>query len=181
MRSEISHHSGKQVNSIADEVDMMGHQVNLAAGERSDRIFCRHEAGVRMNSIDSNDCSIQIVRCKSDSATALAAIESELKHRQITIFAKFDHHKNAQEVNLSLRKTTVLVFGSPMEGTLLKQKNPLVAFELPLRILVWEAEGGTTCLAMPNMVSLAQQYRLSNLPAVGKMQNLLNELIAVVE
>ncbi|MBB5143854.1 DUF302 domain-containing protein [Desulfovibrio intestinalis] len=126
-------------------------------------------------------CSIQIVRRKSDVVTALAAIESELERRGITIFAKFDHHKNAQEVNLSLRKMTVLVFGSPMEGTLLMQKNPLVAFELPLRILVWEDEGGTTCLAMPNMVSLAQQYRLSNLPAVGKMQNLLNELIAVVE
>ncbi len=37
---------------------------------------------------------------------------------------------------MSLRKTTVLVFGSPMVGTLLMQKNPLVAFELPLRILV---------------------------------------------
>lgn len=82
---------------------------------------------------------------------------------------------------MSLRKTTVLVFGSPMVGTLLMQKNPLIAFELPLRILLWEEEDGTTCLAVPNMVSLAQKYGLSDLPAVGKMQNLLNELIAVAE
>ena len=181
MHSEISRHSGRQVNSIADEVDMMGHQVDCAAGVRSDRIYCRHEAGVRMNSITNNGCSIQIVRRKSDVATVLSAIESELKRREITIFAKFDHHKNAQEVNMSLRKTTVLVFGSPMVGTLLMQKNPLVAFELPLRILVWEDEDGATCLAVPNMLSLAQKYDLSNLPAVGKMQNLLNELIAIVE
>lgn len=68
-----------------------------------------------------------------------------------------------------------------MVGTLLMQKNPLIAFELPLRILVWEDEDGATCLAVPNMVSLAQKYGLSDLPAVGKMQNLLDELITVAK
>ena len=121
-----------------------------------------------------------VYTCKTSVSAALAVIEKELEKRGIPIFARFDHRKNAQEANLELRQTTVLVFGSPAVGTLLMQGNQSIAFELPLRISVWEDENGSTRLAMPDMASLAEEYGLSNLHAVGKIQGILDALAASV-
>jgi len=123
---------------------------------------------------------IRIYERKTDVTEAVAVLEKELEKRAIPIFAKFDHQKNAQGVNLELRQTQVLVFGSPAVGTLLMQENQSIAFELPLRIAVWEDEKGSTCLALPDMASLAEEYGLSGLPVIGKMQTLLDELAASV-
>ena len=123
---------------------------------------------------------MRVYKCKTAVTAVLAVIEKELEKRGIPIFARFDHRKNAQEVNLELRQTVVLVFGSPAVGTLLMQRNQSIAFELPLRIAVWEDENGSTCLAMPDMASLAEEYGLSDLHAVGKMQGVLDALAASV-
>ena len=123
---------------------------------------------------------MSVYTCKTAVTAVLTVIEKELEKRGIPIFARIDHQKNAQEVNLELRQTMVLVFGSPAVGTLLMQGNQSIAFELPIRIAVWEDENGSTCLAMPDMASLAEEYGLSGLQAVGKVQGILNELAASV-
>lgn len=124
--------------------------------------------------------STRIYERQTDVATAVAMLEKELEKRAIPIFAKFDHQKNAQGANLKLRQTQVLVFGAPAVGTLLMQENQSIAFELPLRMAIWEDEKGATCLAMPDMALLAEEYGLSGLPVIGKMQALLDELAASI-
>ncbi len=104
-------------------------------------------------------------------------LEEELKRRQIPLFARFDHAKNAREAGLELRPTTVLVFGSPKVGTGLMQENQMISLELPLRISIWEDEKGRTWLAFPRIACMAAEYGLSGHPAVPKMQVLMEELV----
>lgn len=104
-------------------------------------------------------------------------LEEELKRRQIPLFARFDHAKNAREAGLELRPTTVLVFGSPKVGTGLMQENQMISLELPLRISIWEDEKGSTWLAFPRIARMAEEYGLSGHPAVPKMQALMEELV----
>ena len=107
----------------------------------------------------------------------LRRLEMGLEKRNIPVFAKFDHGKNALEAGLELRPTTVLVFGSPKVGTGLMQADQSISLELPLRISVWEDESGSTWLAAPRMKRAAAEYGLENHPAVAGMQRLVETLI----
>lgn len=107
----------------------------------------------------------------------VSRIESQLKALNIPVFAKFDHSKNAQSVNLQLRPTQVIVFGAPAVGTPLMELNPAIAIELPLRIAVWEDENKKVWMAFPQMKPLAEKYKLQDNPVIGKMQKLLEQLV----
>lgn len=58
-----------------------------------------------------------------------------------TLFAEIDQTAAAAAVGLTLRPTTLLVFGNPKGGTPLMDAFPAFALELPLKMLVWEEEG----------------------------------------
>ncbi len=58
-----------------------------------------------------------------------------------TIFATIDQAAAAARVGLTLRPTTLIIFGNPKGGTPLMEAFPLVALELPLKLLVWEENG----------------------------------------
>lgn len=104
-------------------------------------------------------------------------IQQNLKNNKIPVFAIFDHAKNAEEVNLALRPTKVIVFGSPAVGTKLMQENQSIAGELPLKITVWEDEKGSVWVSFPQMKNMAKKYNLENNPIIGKMQRLLQNLV----
>lgn len=106
-------------------------------------------------------------------------LENALKARNIPVFAKFDHARNAKDAGLALRPTTVLVFGSPLVGTHLMQADQSISLELPLRISVWEDEAGSTWLAFPRMGDIAHEYGLDGNPFVPKMQTLLEQLVRI--
>jgi uncharacterized protein (DUF302 family) len=56
-----------------------------------------------------------------------------------SIFATIDQAAAAQHAGLTLRPTTLIVFGNPKGGTLLMDAFPLAALDLPLKLLVWDA------------------------------------------
>jgi len=61
----------------------------------------------------------------------------------LVVFAQIDHAAAAREVGLEMAPEVVVVFGNARAGTPLMQSDPRVGIELPLRILVWEADGVT--------------------------------------
>ena len=58
-----------------------------------------------------------------------------------TIFASIDQAAAATSVGMTLRPTTLIVFGNPRGGTPLMAAFPLMALHLPLKLLVWEEDG----------------------------------------
>ncbi len=100
-----------------------------------------------------------------------------IKSKNLTIFAEYDHAKNAQDVSLQLPPTTVIVFGSPMVGTKLMQAFPGIGMELPLKILIRQNAQGKVVLSYPNLAQSFAPYGVpSDNPIVGKMQGLLQAL-----
>lgn len=77
-----------------------------------------------------------------------------------TLFATIDQTKAAHSVGLSLRPTTLLVFGNPEGGTAVMEAQPLSALELPLKVLVWEDAHGVS-VAYSRMTPMAQRYSLA--------------------
>jgi uncharacterized protein (DUF302 family) len=82
---------------------------------------------------------------------------------------------------MSLRPTTLIVFGNPKGGTPLMEADPIFGIELPLKLLVWENDG-TVTVAYNRMADIAQRYRIpADDPRIAAMDRTLAALIAVVE
>jgi len=88
----------------------------------------------------------------------LARLESILKERGLTIFARVDHSGEAEKAGLKMRPTQLLIFGSPKAGTPLMVATPSVAIDLPLKALVWEDERGKVWLSYNAPEFLQQRH-----------------------
>jgi uncharacterized protein (DUF302 family) len=76
------------------------------------------------------------------------------------IVAVIDHSAAARQVGLELRSTTVIIFGNPAVGTHVMEVAPLVALELPLKVLVWD-DDGRTLITYADPISVADRYGLA--------------------
>jgi uncharacterized protein (DUF302 family) len=76
-------------------------------------------------------------------------LEDVITAKGLKLFAVFDHSGEAEARGLALRNTKVVVFGSPEAGTPLMQAQPLLALDLPLKVLVWDDEGRTRLAYAP--------------------------------
>ena len=85
-------------------------------------------------------------------------LEAEVKAKGLTVFAHIDHAAGAAAVGLPLRPTDLLIFGNAKGGTPLMQQTQTVGIDLPLKVLVWEDESGTTWLSYNAPDYLAQRH-----------------------
>jgi uncharacterized protein (DUF302 family) len=79
--------------------------------------------------------------------TALARISAALTRAGLTIFAQIDHAAGARDVGLTMPPTTVLVYGNAKGGTPIMLAAPIVALDLPLRVLIREDADGHAIVA----------------------------------
>jgi uncharacterized protein (DUF302 family) len=76
-------------------------------------------------------------------AGTVAKLTGMLGAKGIKVFAVIDQSAEARQVGLSLRETTLVIFGSPAAGTPVMAASPLAALDLPLKVLVWDDDGQT--------------------------------------
>lgn len=104
----------------------------------------------------------------------LTALES----RGVHVFALIDHGAGAKAVGLELPDEEVVIFGDARGGTPLMQRDPRVGYELPLRILVWDA-GGHTAIGYRPPTELGSDYEVADQVAtLGRMTTLLEQIVA---
>jgi uncharacterized protein (DUF302 family) len=110
-------------------------------------------------------------------ADTLGRLEVALAAKQLTLFARIDHAAGAAEVGLSLRPTTVLVFGNARGGTPLMQAQQTIGLDLPLKMLVWEDDAGACRITYLDPAWLARRHGVdSELKPVAAMSALLTDL-----
>ena len=97
-----------------------------------------------------------------------------------TVFISIDQTAAAQSVGLTMRPTTLIVFGNPKGGTPLMEAYPLAALYLPLKLLVWD-EDGAVQVAAADMAALAATAGVpAGEPHVAAMEKALATLIGSV-
>ncbi|CAA6825206.1 MAG: Unknown protein [uncultured Sulfurovum sp.] len=84
------------------------------------------------------------------------------------VFTIIDHKKGADKVKLALSETKVILFGNPKLGTKLMQKDPLVALDLPLKVLVYR-ENNRTKIVYRDPIAWAENFDLKDCKMVDKM------------
>jgi len=89
-------------------------------------------------------------------------LEAAVKARGMTVFARIDHAAGAAEVELPLRPTELLIFGSAKGGTPLMQAIQTIGIDLPLKAMVWQDGADKTWLAYNDPGWLAQRHALGH-------------------
>jgi uncharacterized protein (DUF302 family) len=85
-------------------------------------------------------------------------LESLVKAKGLTIFARIDHARGAATIGKTLRPTEVILFGNPQGGTPFMECAQTVGIDLPLKALVWEDAFGQTWLGYNDPGFLAQRH-----------------------
>ena len=116
-----------------------------------------------MNQVSGLDSSETVVtKTANGSVNEIVTKLCDLvESRGLTFFAVFDHSGEARKAGLELRDTKVVVFGSPTAGTPVMQSEPLIALELPLKILIWDDDGHTR-VSYTAPRALGARYHLSD-------------------
>jgi uncharacterized protein (DUF302 family) len=97
-------------------------------------------------------------------------LETAIKAKGMTVFARIDHAAGAAVVGLTLRPTEVVIFGNARGGTPLMQSVQTLGIDLPLKALVWQDTAGATWLSYNDPAWLAERHGLSGAEApVGAM------------
>jgi uncharacterized protein (DUF302 family) len=104
----------------------------------------------------------------------LQRLESTLKSRGVTIFARIDHSGEAEKVGMKMHPTQLILFGSPKAGTPPMLASPTLAIDLPLKALVWEDAGGKVWLSYNSSEYLKQRHNIpddliKNLAVIGPL------------
>lgn len=89
-------------------------------------------------------------------------LDTAVKAKGMTVFARIDHAAGAMAVGLPLRPTEVLIFGNAKGGTPLMQSVQTIGIDLPLKALVWQDAAGDTWLSYSDPDWLAKRHGLSS-------------------
>ena len=101
-------------------------------------------------------------------------VESKAKSG-LGVFTIIDHKKGANRVDMNLSDTKVILFGNPKLGTKLMQKDPLVALDLPMKVLVF-SEDNVTKIVYRDPKEWSKNFKLENCKMVDKMTKAMDAI-----
>jgi uncharacterized protein (DUF302 family) len=114
-----------------------------------------------------------------DFRATLEKLDQSIASNGMTLLARIDHAEGARLAGLALGPTVVLIFGNAKAGTPLMQASRAIGIDLPLKILVWEDDGGKTKMTYTDVEWLAKRHAVSEalFPIVRKMKHALDEVL----
>jgi uncharacterized protein (DUF302 family) len=90
----------------------------------------------------------------------LQRLRTAIGNRNLTLFAQIDHSDLARGVGLTMQEAHVLIFGNPRGGTPLMIASPLLALDLPLKVLVWQCANAQVWVSTTSVAYLSERYAL---------------------
>jgi uncharacterized protein (DUF302 family) len=94
-------------------------------------------------------------------AATVSRLTGLLGAKGLQVFAVIDQAEQARGAGLTLRDTTLVIFGNPAAGTPVMDAAPLAALDLPLKVLIW-ADGSRTNVTYYATAALAARYELND-------------------
>lgn len=111
----------------------------------------------------TNPPSIEGIITKQSSFSVeetVTRLQEAISSRGLTLFAHINHSEEARRVGLKMQEAQVLIFGNPKGGTPLMIASPLLALDLPLKVLVWQSSDGSVWVSYTSVAYLAARYAI---------------------
>ena len=112
----------------------------------------------------------------TDSAECLT---KSLQEKGFNIFCDIDHQANAKNVDLEMPASRVLIFGNPVAGTKLMQKDIAMSLDLPLRLAIVDNDGETLIIHQTSE-DYCRNYQVENHPVLKKVEELFTTLVSEI-
>ena len=104
----------------------------------------------------------------------LDRLESTVRGKGFTVFARIDHAAGAVKAGQTLRATQVLIFGNPKVGTALMTSSQGAGLDLPIRVAAWQDADGQVWIAYNDPAWLARRHGIGDrAKVIGKMTGAL--------
>ena len=103
-----------------------------------------------------------IVRVKSayPMNETIARLKQDVAAKGIRFFLEVDQRQLAADAGVSVRPSTLLIFGNPPLGTLFVRANPLAGLDWPVRLLVLQDERGDVWAAYTDFAHIARRHQI---------------------
>ena len=88
----------------------------------------------------------------------LRRLRETVREKGLEEFALIDHSGAAARLGLEMQEAKLLVFGSPRAGTPLMVASPLLALDLPLKVLIWRSRDGEILVSYNATSYLARRH-----------------------
>jgi len=112
------------------------------------------------NSVAAETAGLVRVASPHDVTTTADRLERVLGEKGMTVFARIDHAAGAAGAGLSLRPTTLVLFGNPRIGTGLMNCAQTAGIDLPMKALIWQDADGAVWLAYNAAAWLGERHQL---------------------
>ena len=101
-----------------------------------------------------------IVRIKSaySMPETIKRLKKDVADKGIMFFDEIDQSKLAADAGVTLRPSTLLVFGNPPLGTLFLTSNPAAGLDWPVRLLVYQDDKGDVWVLYTDFTWIAHRH-----------------------
>ena len=103
-----------------------------------------------------------IVKFKSayDMPETIKRMKKDIADKGIMFFQAIDQAKLAADAGITLRPSTLLVFGNPPLGTQFLTSNPYSGLDWPVRLLVLQDETGAVWAVYTDFAWIARRHHI---------------------
>jgi uncharacterized protein (DUF302 family) len=118
---------------------------------------------------------MKLIPLKLSVSESAEHLKRSIESKGFTVFCDIDHQANAELVDLDLPASRVLIFGNPVAGTKLMQKDISMSFDLPLRLAIVKKDQ-QTALIHQTPEDYANLYQVKGHPVLEKVESLFRTL-----
>lgn len=104
-------------------------------------------------------------------AETVDRLETIMKKKGITIFARINHAQGAKSVGVTMAPTELLIFGNPKLGSPLMLSQRTAAIDVPLKAIVWQDNEGKVWLAYNAADYIVSRHDITDQQGVVKKMN----------
>ena len=116
------------------------------------------EIRVSAQSYDNERGIVTRASAYTSVSETLERLRRMVREKGLEEFALIDHSGAAERAGLEMQEAKLLIFGSPKAGTPLMVASPLLALDLPLKILVWCNRDGEVLVSHNATSYLARRH-----------------------
>jgi len=116
-----------------------------------------------------------IVKVKSAYSVdeTIARIKQDIADKKIMFFMAVDQAKLAADAGITLRPSTLLIFGNPALGSQFMTSNPVAGLDWPVRLLVLQDEQGSVWAVYTDFDYIKHRHGISDRDAAFKMASMV--------
>ena len=125
-----------------------------------------------------------IVRIKSaySMPETIKRLKKDVADKGIMFFNELDQSKLAADAGVTLRPSTLLVFGNPPLGTLFLTSNPAAGLDWPVRLLVYQDEKGDVWVLYTDFTWIAHRHGIMDRDeAFAKASDVIGSITSTVK